>query len=1133
MNTKYQDYCIQISTPDQFTYSEDRLSSNNHTWHGAAVMWHASLNSNVLNICNTHDRFTGINMKFDEHSILAISAYLPTCGKDDEFLDCLAELSIFILQNKSETGTVLIGTDSNCSEKSSPRRVQAFKQFCEENNLLKVCCSEPTFHHVNGLSSSNIDYFLISTACNNSPQLKNISMQCNQEHPENLSSHDPVTATLGVPCTEQACRQENFSHTYSDFNQSRVIWKDENIGDYQRLAGKTLTEYESFFPTPEFIPLKCQLYSDLLVKSAEVCLDTKPDKADKKRKHSPQVHQAWQHLRKTFKIWKREGKLKEPDNQNFLNYKLARANVQHVRRYCDNLKTIKANNLLMHSHISDRNKHFKLIKSIRGVQTKKCLPVLYTPTGEYYGSDTLEGFASDAELLGQFVGENEEYDNEFYRLCIQDNSYIFDFKTENCMKIPKMEYDDLEKIISKEMKNGKACDIYKLTAEHLKHAGKEAKLAILKLINDIIDNIYYLKCPQVKAGLGTAVYKGKKKPVAQSSSYRRITVTPQIGSVLDRYIDPLAEEIFRPVQSSDQYGFTKDISYLMAAVLRGECQRWALDKKQTCFGVSFDGKAAFPSVDRDIQVRELYSCGETGDLLQYSRNTYENTACKMKQDGKLSREVREFRGSRQGHKRAAGHFKTYINPCLTAANSPELGFFIGPICISAVCVADDTYILSGDPRHLQDIINIVGHYGRRYRLIFGADKTKVTVTGSKQDMMYYNDINIWSLYGEKLTVSEDNEHLGLIVSGIDEEIKNVDKNIKSARDSLFSFLGNIFSYKCKLSPVVQHHTWSVFIKPVLRSGLSALPIRPPVLKTLTTFHHKILRAVLKLSPYSPLAPLYFLLGELPIEASLHMDVLSLFWNIWSNPQTKSFEVLKYLLKMSDSNSLTWAAHVRILFLMYKLPDPLILLDAPPWPKGKWKHHTQIAITSYHEATLRSKALRNFKLEYLNVQATGLSGRPHPVLSWVMTTRDVVVSRPHIKMLAGDYMCYANLAHDRGLDPHCRVCQVLSHHPAPAENLVHLLTRCRATADTRDRIMPELINTVAKYFPSNRILSSPNHNILTQFILDCSSLNLPVDTRVSPIHNGFISITKECSNLINAIHQDRTRQMKALGLLHFK
>ena len=143
-------------------------------------------------------------------------------------------------------------------------------------------------------------------------------------------------------------------------------------------------------------------------------------------------------------------------------------------------------------------------------------------------------------------------------------------------------------------------------------------------------------------------------------------------------------------------------------------------------------------------------------------------------------------------------------------------------------------------------------------------------------MQYYQDVNIWTLYGEKLTVSEDNEHLGLVVSVMDEEIKNVDKNIQSARDSLFGFLGNVFSYKCKLSPTVQQHTWSVFVKPVLRSGLAALPIRPPVLKTLTTFHHKVLRAILKLSQYSPVAPLYFLPGELPIEASLHLDILALF-----------------------------------------------------------------------------------------------------------------------------------------------------------------------------------------------------------------------------------------------------------------
>ena len=375
-------------------------------------------------------------------------------------------------------------------------------------------------------------------------------------------------------------------------------------------------------------------------------------------------------------------------------------------------------------------------------------------------------------------------------------------------------------------------------------------------------------------------------------------------------------------------------------------------------------------------------------------------------------------------------------------------------------------------------------------------------------MGYYQDINIWSLYGDKLTVAENNDHLGLVVSGTDEEVKNVDKNISSARDTLFSFLGNIFSYKCKLSPIVQHYTWSVYIKPVLTSGLAALPLRPPVIKTISIFHHKILRALLKLSPYSPVAPLYFLFGELPIEAALHLDILSVFWNIWRNPQTKIFEVVKYLLKMCDESSLTWSAHLKLLFQLYNLPDPLLLLSSTPWTKERWKQHTQTAVTSHHEAIWRDKATSNYKLQYLNVKASGLSGRPHPVLLWILTTQDTIIVRPHLKMLAGDYLCYVNLAHDRGIDPHCRLCQALSSHPAPAEDLVHLLTRCRGTADTRNRVMPNLLNTIAQHFPSNRLLTNPAHIQLHLYLI---RLHL---SPVTPVHHAEIVVsTLVCTRIL--------------------
>ena len=102
---------------------------------------------------------------------------------------------------------------------------------------------------------------------------------------------------------------------------------------------------------------------------------------------------------------------------------------------------------------------------------------------------------------------------------VLDNSYIFEFKGEDAITIPDMKIEDLENILNKEMKLRKACDICKLTVEHLRYAGLDAKLVILRLLNEIIQNIYYLTCPQVKIGLSTAVYKGKRIPVAESSSY--------------------------------------------------------------------------------------------------------------------------------------------------------------------------------------------------------------------------------------------------------------------------------------------------------------------------------------------------------------------------------------------------------------------------------------------------------------------------------------------------------------------------------------------------------------------------------------------------------------------------------------
>ena len=161
-----------------------------------------------------------------------------------------------------------------------------------------------------------------------------------------------------------------------------------------------------------------------------------------------------------------------------------------------------------------------------------------------------------------------------------------------------------------------------------------------------------------------------------------------------------------------------------------------------------------------------------------------------------------------------------------------------------------THLLASSPSGIQRAFDIVEHYAARYQLKFNADKIKMVVTGSKLDMAFYKDTARWTINSEKIHVVDSNEHLGLIVSGIDEEQKNVDANIVKCRNALFANLGSAFAYKCLLSPVTQLHVWRTCLLPVLISGLAALPIQKAPMNSLTLFQNKMLRGFLKLSQSS-------------------------------------------------------------------------------------------------------------------------------------------------------------------------------------------------------------------------------------------------------------------------------------------
>ena len=891
-----------------FSNPEDLLLKPAHVWHGVAIGWRKDIGACITPLDSNCARISGAKISLQDHSILLLSYYAPTAGQDEEFLESVCDLSDFLLKHICNGDKIIIGADYNCSKNSSRRRQEAWRNFRDSFQLSDHLSPHPSFHHHNGLSESFLDIFSASSCL----QFPDIHQYCTLEDSMNLSSHDPIVSGTSI-AIEICNKSSKYSHTYTEFKRKKIIWDEAKLPEYEELASHALSDALSYWKTPESLPHLSSLVSRLLVTCASLVFESRSSRSlCSARKLPLEIRQANNVVKKTFEAWKKAGKPSSKSDPVRAEYCQARSNLQILRRHVEHLSNIKDNNYLMHLNQKNKSKIFKFMKKKLGNNSNTMTTILHTPVGTYSNDDVLEGFAADTEHLGKSNENNENFDQGFYRLCKLDNLYIFEFLCDEPLKIPPMTLADLNHILRTKMKPGKACDVYQVTVEHLRYCGEQSKLHILDLVNRILDNMYYLSCPQIKLGLGSAVFKGKKKPISRSNSYRRITVTPIIGALIDYYIDPKAEAMFRPSQSPDQLGFTAGVSFLLASIQRGECQRWALDKKTTCFGVSLDGEAAFPSVEREIQVRELYSIGERGDILKYSRGTYKNTMCHLKMKDKLSRRVIEEKGNRQGQVRASGHFKVYVNPALLSLIGTNLGFHLGPLNITVVCVADDAYLLSSSPSGLQAALDIMSHYARRYHLQFNAGKTKIVVTGSKVDMAFYKDTTPWSINGEKISVVDSNEHLGLIVAGTDEELRNVDENIIKCRSSLFALLGPAFAYKCLLSPAVQLHIWRTCCLPVLLSGLPALPIRPTIAKSLQLFHNKIMRGILKLSKSSPVPALHFLLGELPVEGVLHMRTLGLIQNIWSNPSLTIFKIVTYILKMCDSNSSTWSNHAQLL-----------------------------------------------------------------------------------------------------------------------------------------------------------------------------------------------------------------------------
>ena len=135
-----------------FIPTEDLILSHYTAWHGTALAWNKCEDMYISQLPIVSDRFCGIRYSnsLSNVSILVYSAYFPTRGQDDDFLEMLSILFSDITNNQDEDCSLMIGADTNQSPTSTIRRQVGWQNFLLEHHLQSVISTnEPTCHHNN------------------------------------------------------------------------------------------------------------------------------------------------------------------------------------------------------------------------------------------------------------------------------------------------------------------------------------------------------------------------------------------------------------------------------------------------------------------------------------------------------------------------------------------------------------------------------------------------------------------------------------------------------------------------------------------------------------------------------------------------------------------------------------------------------------------------------------------------------------------------------------------------------------------------------------------------------------------------------------------------------------------------
>ena len=1073
------EYCSFLNSDD--LYDQELPLIRNFSVGGTLCLWKKWLDPYIKVHAAPSSSFTPVILKLPNYQTsIHIGVYLPTHGKDTQFVSDLADLRICLeeLCEAYPDALLFIRGDANVNQKNRTR-VALLESFLLDFHLTSVHILHKTYHHFvgNGAFDSNVDILVHSTGISFPESVNEIL--CKNEHPL-LSHHDIIMSQFSLPAQpSQQVQQNLMCAPKMDIRREMITWSDEGSKQYQSTVTPHLKRIRENWLDPNSkasIAILLQMTNTILAKSASATNKAKllGTKKVTKSAKTPKAILRAQHLLTIAN--KDKHALPEAFNLAKANYRKS-VRRTHIKTVSEQVE--KVNAILLDNPTGA----YGFIKSCRR-SPPALIEKLTVGTKTYEGPAVADGFYDSMSSIKSCNMESLATDPKIAEH-LSNHEHILklckDKKT-----IPSISLDQSSALL-KRMKQD-VRDFYCISAKHYVNAGTEGLLHFNFLLNAIISDVNIASLDELNLVYGLILYKGHGKEKTSDRSYRTISTCPFLAKSLDLYLRDLYHEHWDACQAETQYQGTGS-NHELAALLITEVVQHSLNvSNKPVFLLALDAQSAFDRCLRQILSTELYKANITGTALTLIDTRLANRATVYEYDGVLMGPSKDDTGFEQGGINSGDFYKMYNNEQLKTAQKSELGVNIGSSTISAAGQADDVMLSSNSISNLNLLVTLTESYCRKYRVKLVPSKTKLLVYSNdnhKYTVDHAKLINPISIDGVPVKFTTEAEHVG-IVRHISGNMPNILNRITAHKKSMGSVLSAGLSRSHRGNAAASLRVHQLYCQDVLLSGLAAQVLTKAEIKIIDSYYQVTLQNLQRLHTKTPRSVVLFLAGSLPGEAILHKKQLTLYSMICRLPSDPLNAHARHVLTRSPPSAKSWFLQIRDICLLYSLPHPLNLLDNPPTKTG-FKTLVKAKVTAYWENILMQEAMALDSLLYFKPTQYSLQ---QPSLIWSTAGNNIYECHKSAiigKMISGRYRSEDLCRH---WTPSNKNGFCLADTCSQVKgDLVHILVLCPALHAVRDRLtklwLDRSASLPALYQLICKVLTSPP-SVLVQFILDPST-----------------------------------------------